>query len=201
MKIFALVNNHPQQYVPGPLAEGPLVWDMLPDSCLLRSGNVLFLPDLTHRYEAVPTLAVKIGRLGKSIAPRFAHRYVAEITVALHIRDLTRLDALREAGLPWVMAWGFDRSLVTGNFVPADDLAALADIKLEVTDTVTHTTVGSCGLIIDLPHVIEAVSRDNTLKNGDLILPSLAPSGLVLKPGQLLSASLDGRSLLEVKIK
>ncbi|MDE6668824.1 MAG: fumarylacetoacetate hydrolase family protein [Muribaculaceae bacterium] len=201
MKIFALVNNHPQQCAPGPLAEGPLVWDMLPDSCLLRSGNILFLPDLTHRYEAVPTLAVKIGRLGKSVAPRFAYRYVAEVTVALHIRDLTRLDALREAGLPWSMSWGFDRSLVTGNFVPADDFAALDDMKVDVTDTVSRTVADSLGMTIDLPHVIEAVSRDNTLKNGDLILPSLAPSGLVLQPGQLLSASLDGYPLLEVKIK
>lgn len=201
MKIFALVNNHPQQCVPGPLAEEPLVWDMLPDSCLLRSGNILFLPDLDHRYEAVPALAVKIGRLGKSVAPRFAYRYVAEVTVALHIRDLTRLASLRAANLPWVMAWGFDRTLVTGNFIPAEDLTQLTDITLEVTDNVSHTRVLSSGMIIDLPHVIEAVSRDNTLKNGDLILPSLAPEGLALQPGQLLSASLGGRSLLEVKIK
>ncbi len=201
MKIFALVNNHPAQCVPGPLAEGPLVWDMLPDSCLLRSGNVLFLPDLTHRYEAVPTIAVKIGRLGKSIAPRFAYRYVSEMTVALHIRDLTRLEALRAAGLPWSMAWGFDRSLVIGNFIPVDNLTTLAKITLEVKDNVSNVTFQSSGMTIDLPYVIEAISRDNTLKNGDIILPSLSPEGLVLQPGQLLSASLDGRPLLEVKIK
>ena len=201
MKIFALVNNHPLMCAPGPLAEGPLVWDMLPDSCLLRSGNILFLPDLNHRYEAVPALAVKIGRLGKSVTPRFAHRYVTEVTVALHIRDLTRLDELRQAGLPWVMAWGFDRSLVTGEFVPVKDFAALSGMTLEVTDTAGGTSMRTSGMYIDLSYVIEAVSHDNTIKNGDLILPALAPSGLTLQPRQLLSASLDGCPLLEVKIK
>ena len=46
----------------------------IPDSSLLRSGQPFFIPDFAGEFRAMPSAVVRIGRLGKGIAPRFAVR-------------------------------------------------------------------------------------------------------------------------------
>ena len=73
---------------------------MKPDTALLRNGNPFFLPDFSDEIHYETELVLKISRLGKNIAEKFAHRYYDEITVGIDFtaRDLQR--KLKEKGLP-----------------------------------------------------------------------------------------------------
>ena len=52
--------------------------EIIPDSSIQKSGKPFFMPFTNERYECRIAAAVRIGRLGKNIASRFASRYYNE---------------------------------------------------------------------------------------------------------------------------
>lgn len=72
-----------------------------PDSAILKDGKPFFIPDFSNEVHYEAEVVVRICRLGKNIAPRFAHRYYDAVTVGIDFtaRDLQR--KFREAGNPW----------------------------------------------------------------------------------------------------
>ena len=54
--------------------EAPVIF-MKPDSAILKGGKPFFIPDFAERFDYEAELVVRISKLGKNIAPRFAHRY------------------------------------------------------------------------------------------------------------------------------
>ena len=195
MKIFAITDNY---YGGDPAgAEGP-GWRFLPDSAVFRAPNPHFLEDERSSAGAFPTLAVRIDRLGKSIAPRFASRYTGHVAIAVNIRDLDAEERLRRSGLPIDPAWGYDRSLLLSDWfeVPFDSIAE-AEVSVSLSEGAVLVWRAS-ELTVGLPGVIEAVSRTNLLKMGDIILPGFHRNGLALSPDRMLKATLrlpgaDGR--------
>lgn len=72
-----------------------------PDSAILKDGKPFFIPDFSDEVHYETEVVVRICRLGKNIAPRFARRYYDAVTVGIDFtaRDLQR--KFREAGNPW----------------------------------------------------------------------------------------------------
>lgn len=188
MKIFAVTNNYnsPESY-PSPFGPGEIDWYELPDSSILRSGNPFYVPDFDEEFRAYPSIAFRIGRLGKSIAPRFASRYIDRIGMGTAVIATSLLKQLRDKGAPWTRATAFDRSLLLGNLEAAD---ALLEKGMNFTMSCGGEKINydSAYLQEDIDHIISRLSRDNTLKNGDIILAGLTPRGLLLKPGTRLIA-------------
>ncbi len=91
-----------------------------PDSAILKDGKPFFIPDFSNEVHYETEVVVRICRLGKNIAPRFAHRYYDAVTVGIDFtaRDLQR--KFREAGNPWELCKGFDNSAAIGTFVPLE---------------------------------------------------------------------------------
>lgn len=165
------------KYSPDP--EKLPAWLAIPDSAIIKNGNPFFVPDFDTSFSAVPFLALKITKLGKSVAPRFAHRYFEEATVALLVFADTMLENLRAAGLPWTAATCFDRSCILGEFFKTD---ANTDRKISI-----RTYDGTEQFILPtadaVNNAISAASADNTLKTGDLILLPLIPTNPLTQPG------------------
>ena len=110
MKIFAIGLNyasHNKEMQRTFEAAEPVIF-MKPDTALLRNGNPFFLPDFSDEIHYETELVIKINRLGKNIAEKFAHRYYDELTVGIDFtaRDLQRKQ--KELGLPWEIAKAFD---------------------------------------------------------------------------------------------
>ena len=64
------------------------------DSALLTRGKPFFVPDNLGRIDYEAEVVVRISRLGKNIATRFAHRYYDAVTVGI---DFTARDLQRRA--------------------------------------------------------------------------------------------------------
>ncbi|HET9571311.1 MAG TPA: fumarylacetoacetate hydrolase family protein [Bacteroidales bacterium] len=167
-----------------------------------RANKPFFLPDFSNEIHYETELVVRICKLGKNIAARFAHRYYEEVTVGL---DLTARDIqqrLRKAGMPWEICKGFDGSAQLGEFVNLKDLGDIQnlDIKLDING---KTVQNGCtaDMIFTVDTVIEYASRFFTLKTGDLIFTG-TPSGVgPLHKEDHLEASLQGKKLLDLRIK
>lgn len=178
-----------------------LMWYEMADSSILKSGNPFFVPDFDTEFKAYPTVVYRIGRLGKSIAPRFADRYIDAVGPGTAIIAESLLQRLKEAGLPWTRAVSFDRSLLLGNLQPIDALINNKAYEFEISTQ--KATYSIDNLHADNLHVIAELSQENTLKNGDLILVGLMPVGLNLVPGSKLTARAESlkTNLLDINIK
>ena len=90
MKIFAVGMNYAEhnQELHGNAAKttAPVIFTKA-DSALLTGGKPFFIPDFTQRCDYETELVVRICRLGRSIAPCFAHRYYDAVTVGIDYRD------------------------------------------------------------------------------------------------------------------
>jgi len=180
-----------------------------PDSSMAQApaskgstNKPFFLPDFSNEVHYETELVIKICKLGKNIAARFAHRYYAEVTVGLDLTARDLQQKLRKAGMPWEISKGFDGSAVLGNFVPLAELGDVQnlDIKLDING---KTVQNGCtaDMIFAVDTVIEYASRFFTLKTGDLIFTG-TPAGVgPLFKEDHLEAYLAGKKLLDLRIK
>lgn len=143
---------------------------MKSDSSLLKDGKPFFIPDFSSEIHYETELVVKIDRLGKNIAERFAHRYYTEVTVGIDFtaRDLQR--KLREQGLPWELSKAFDNSAVVGTFVPVEQVGSISNLPFHLDINGKTVQKGNTqDMLFSVDKIIAYVSRFFTLKIGDLI--------------------------------
>jgi 2-keto-4-pentenoate hydratase/2-oxohepta-3-ene-1,7-dioic acid hydratase in catechol pathway len=178
----------------------PVVF-LKPDSALLKKNKPFFLPDFSQNIHYEVEVVVKISKLGKGIAAKYAHRYYDEITVGIDItaRDIQGRNS--KAGLPWELSKGFDGSAPIGTFIPAREIDIRnVDFSLNINDKTVQKS-NTSDLIYGVDEIIEYISRFFTLKTGDLIFTG-TPSGVgQLKRNDNLVAYIGDKPLLDFMIK
>ncbi len=205
MKIIAVGMNYAQHNRElGHTQENrePVIF-MKPDSAILKDGKPFFVPDFSHEVHYETEVVVRICRLGKNIAPRFAHRYYDAVTVGIDFtaRDLQR--KFREAGNPWELCKGFDNSAAIGTFISLEqasgDLQNL-DFHLDI-DGCEVQRGNTADMLFKIDDIIAYVSRFMTLKIGDLLFTG-TPAGVgPVSVGQHLQGYLGGEKLLDFHIR
>ena len=86
------------------------------DSALLVNRKPFFIPDETSSPVAYPALALRVCRLGKTVAPRYADRYYDAIAPALDIQAADLLAQAQTQGQPWTTAISLDGSFPLGEW-------------------------------------------------------------------------------------
>ncbi|NDV67596.1 fumarylacetoacetate hydrolase family protein [Dysgonomonas sp. 25] len=151
-----------------------------PDSAILHNDkNQFYIPDFTSDVHYEAEIVVRIDKMGKNIAERFAHRYYKEITTGL---DLTARDLqteLRKKGLPWEISKSFDNSAVIGNFVPKEKYGKeVTNLNFHLDKNAeTVQRANTSEMIHTIDQIIAYASRFFTLKTGDLIFTG-TPAGV-----------------------
>lgn len=182
--------------------EDPTIF-MKSDVSLLKDGKPFYIPDFTEDLQYEAEVVVKINRLGKNIARRFAYRYYDEITIGIDMtaRDLQR--KLKEKGLPWELCKSFDNSAVIGEFVSLEELEkTINNIQFHLNIDGSEVQNGNTSdMLFQVDEIIEYVSRFVTLKIGDLIFTG-TPSGVgKLFINNHLEGYVENRKLLDFYIK
>ena len=181
--------------------EAPVVFTKA-DSALLTRGRPFFLPDFTERCDYETELVVCINHLGRCIPERFAHRYYDEVTVGI---DFTARDVqgrLREKGLPWDLAKGFDGSAAIGQWVPLSELGPVQDLhfRLDINgETVQQGHTADMTYSVD--KLVSYISQFFTLKTGDLIFTGTPVGVGPVHIDDHLTGWLEGRKVLEFNVK
>lgn len=183
MTIYAIVN--PLLSSPEKITSQAPVWTLISQAAILQGGNPFFVPDFASSFEARIALAIKIGKLGKGIAPRFAHRYIDSAAPALLFVATDLLESLKSTGRPWSQAISYDRSLAIGKFTNLsleDCKSCMLAMSMESTELAFSAQWSADSLSPGIEETIAAVSSDNTLKMGDIILIGIADSGPQVNP-------------------
>lgn len=175
---------------------------MKPDSAILKDGKPFFIPDFSNEIHYETELVVRINRLGKNIATRFASRYYDAVTVGIDFtaRDLQR--KFREAGHPWELSKGFDSSAAIGTFVPAERFEDIQHLNFHLDiDGKTVQSGNTADMLFRIDDIISYVSRFVTLKIGDLLFTG-TPAGVgPVSIGQHLEGYLEKDKLLDFYIR
>lgn len=186
MKIIAVApagNSAVPQYV------------LMADSCVITTDRPFFLPAFAPRFTARLAVALRMERQGKSIARRFASRYVGSAAPAAvvvpHGHDRQATGALDEA---------FDGALLLGNFTGVAD-GAVNEALVECTCGAARSQGTPNGAGVDFAKAIEEISSMCTIKTGDIILLHTDAPQVEIEAGFTLNARLNKIDNLTIRIK
>ncbi|MBR6166851.1 MAG: hypothetical protein IKQ50_00210 [Paludibacteraceae bacterium] len=151
------------------------------DSCLLNGRKPMFLPDWTAELGVTDCLILRVSRLGKEIAPKYADRYYDAIAPGA---DFIALDVAREAqaaGQPWTRALAFDYSLAIGEWTKGE------------------WTMDN--LILTPEEAIAEASKVMTIRQGDFIYIQAKCAPRLVQKEDVIRVEIDGEEKLYCKIK
>ena len=157
------------------------------DSCLLNGRKPFFVPDWTSEVGVTDCIILRVCRLGKEIAPKFADRYYDAIAPGADFIAMDRVQELQAAGRPWTSALAFDYSLAIGEWISNDEMIATALLNDE--------------LIISPEEAIAQASKVMTIRQGDLIYIQVQQAPQPVQKEQILRKEIDGQEKLYCKIK
>lgn len=203
MKIIAIGRNYIEhaKELNNPVPAEPVIF-LMPETALIRNNKPFFYPDFSTDVHYEVELVIKIDKLGKNIAEKFAHRYYNEIGIGIDFtaRDLQAI--LKNKGLPWEKAKAFDGAAPLGNFISKQELSNISNISFSLEKNGETVQQGnSKDMIFSFDSIIESVSKYFTLKIGDLIYTG-TPAGVgPVNIGDNLVAKIEGKELLKVQIR
>lgn len=178
------------------------VFFLKPDTALLIENKPFYLPDFSNDIHHEVEIVLKINRVGKNIAEKFAHKYYDELTVGIDFtaRDIQKVQ--KEKGLPWEKAKGFDNSAPVGKFVSKGNLPAMNNLNFHLTINGKMVQKGNTSdLLFSFNKIISFISQFITLKIGDLIFTGTPVGVGAVKIGDKLEAFLEEEKLLAVEVK
>lgn len=171
MKIIAIGWNymeHNKELNRENLPPHPVIF-MKPETALLKDNSPFYLPDFSSQIEYEAEIVVRISKMGKNIASKFAHRYYDAIALGIDFTARDLQNQLKVAGSPWDICKGFDNSAPISKFIPAQNLN-LSDLSFSLYLNGNNVQQGNTSnMIWNIDEIISFVSRYFTLKTGDLI--------------------------------
>ena len=198
MKVIGVINNYESS-----VNEDKLFPDMflLADSSLLKDGKPFFLPDFDPEFKMYPSLVVRINRLGKNIASRFANRYYDAMTIGLNARAECRVKEIIATQTPWASAVAFDGAAVLGEFEPKENMD-FENLRFEIRKNDKKIFVWEYSkLSIEIDELISQISKRFTLKIGDYIYVGLSNDGFEIKIDDMIIGQMKEKEMLNFKIK
>ncbi len=179
MKIIRIVSLLPKESM-----------DFHPDSALLLPGRPLFYPDFGGEWRVATMLAVRLNRLGKNVAVKFASRYYDALSIAVRIEPSVA-NCMADGELS-----GMDTSITHGDWMDPERFMAFGRV------TIGETEVKIPYSAADIDRAVSRVSRHTTVKMGDILLLPLGADDVVplVRRSRLRAAAGDGEEIMNVKV-
>jgi len=203
MKIICIGRNYADhaKEMNSPLPSVPMFF-MKPDTSLLRPGMPFFYPAFSNDVHFECELIVKINRVGKNIAEKFAHKYYSEIGLGIDFTARDLQSECKKNGHPWEIAKAFEGSAgISKEFIDKSELD-LGNLSFSMMQNDTTVQSGlSSDMIFSIDALIAYVSTFMTLKKGDLIYTG-TPAGVgPIQINDNLVGYIGNRKMFDIKIK
>jgi 2-keto-4-pentenoate hydratase/2-oxohepta-3-ene-1,7-dioic acid hydratase in catechol pathway len=176
---------------------------MKPDTALLSGDKSRFyIPDFSSDVHYETELIVRIDKMGKNIAERFAYRYYNEITLGIDFTARDIQTGLKQRSQPLEISKAFDNSAAVGRFVPKEKYGKSIqelDFALKIDEKVVQSA-NTNEMLHSVDKIIAFASRFFTLKTGDLIFTGTPAGTGKVEIGNNLKGILERDELLELHI-
>ncbi|MCD2260035.1 fumarylacetoacetate hydrolase family protein [Psychroserpens luteolus] len=179
----------------------PVVF-LKPDTSILLKKQPFFIPDFSDDVHHEVEILVKINKVGKHIAKKFAHKYYDQIGLGIDFTARDLQAQLKAKGLPWEKAKAFDGAAVIGEWLPKSDFENVNNINFSLFKNETKVQDGNTSLMLwKIDEIIEYVSKYFTLKIGDIIFTG-TPSGVgKVLANDKLKGYIEDKQLFSITVK
>lgn len=173
-----------------------------PQTAIPIKGQPFFYPDFSKEIHYEAEVVVKIKKLGKHIAPEFAHKYYDELSLGIDFTARDLQSECKEKGLPWEKAKAFDGSAALGSFISKEKFKDMNNIDFQLFLNGEKKQDGnSKDMLFSIDELIAYISTFFTLKIGDVIYTG-TPEGVgEVKKGDQLEGVLGGEKVLKIAIR
>lgn len=178
------------------------VFFLKPDTAISPKGHPFFIPDFSQNVQHEVEVVVRINRLGKHIDEKFAHKYYDQIGLGIDFTARDVQQEMKEKGLPWEKAKGFDGSaVISRSYLSKEDLD-LDNLSFSLKKNGEVVQEGNTAdMIFNIDKIIAYISQFYTLKIGDLIYTG-TPSGVgQVNNGDVLEGFIGEQKMYEVKVR
>ncbi len=172
-----------------------------PDASILLKKQPFFIPDFSNDIHHEVEILVKINKVGKHIASRFAHKYYDEIGLGIDFTARDLQTELKAKGLPWEKAKAFDGSAIVGQFYPKENFD-LENLKFQLLQNDEVVQDGNTNAMLwKIDELIGYVSQYFTLKKGDIIFTG-TPAGVgKVEENDVLVGTIEGNKAFQIRVK
>lgn len=202
MKIICIGRNYAEhaKELGNEIPENPVIF-MKPDTAVLKKGSDFYIPEFSEDIHYELEVVLKISKGGKYIQEEKAGNYFEEIALGIDFTARDLQSKLKEKGLPWELAKGFDGSAVISDFYKKEDYD-LKNLQFSLLKNKEEVQNGNTSLMLFSPEkIIAFVSKYFTLKTGDLIFTG-TPKGVgKVAENDILEAYLENKKMLDLRIQ
>lgn len=203
MKIICIGRNYTEHIneLNNERPDEPVVF-IKPDSAILPNEQDFYIPEFSKDIHYEVELLVKIKKVGKHIDQKFAHKYYDEVGLGIDFTARDLQQKLKEKGLPWEKAKGFDGAAVIGKWLPKSNFEDLNDVEFTLLKNDTPVQIGHTKLMLwKIDELIAYVSKYFMLKKGDVIFTG-TPAGVGrVAVNDYLTGVLEGQELFRINVK
>ena len=203
MKIICVGRNYSEHIkeLDNQRPEEPVLF-MKPDSAVILKNNPFIIPTFSSDIHFEVEVLVKINKIGKHISREFAPDYYEEVGLGIDFTARDLQSKLKEKGLPWERAKGFDGSAMVGQFVNKQTLGDLENLEFSLQKNEEIVQKGNTAdMLWKIDELIEYISKYFTLKIGDIIFTG-TPSGVgPVSHGDQLVGFVNNQEFFSVKVK
>ena len=203
MKIVCIGRNYPQHAAElgNEKPESPVIF-IKPDTAKLQRRFPFYIPHFSNEIHHEVEVLVKINRIGKYIEEKFAYKYYQEIGLGIDFTARDLQQNLKDKGLPWEKAKGFDGSALIGDWFDKDNFTDLKQLDFELVKNGATVQKGNTSQMLwSIDALIAEISRFFTLKIGDVIFTG-TPAGVApVAENDVLEGYLGELKAFKVKVK
>lgn len=183
------------------LTDDPVIF-LKPETALLQKRQPFFIPEFSGDIHHEIELVLKINKVGKNIAEKFAHKYFDEIGLGIDFTARDLQQKLKAKGLPWELAKAFDGSAPVGSFMDKKLLDFEQGVEFQLRINKELRQKGNSNMMLfSFNKIISFVSSYITLKKGDLIFTG-TPEGVgSVKIGDKLEGYIGEEKLITVLVR
>ena len=202
MKIICIGRNYSEhaKELGNEIPDDPVIF-MKPDTAILKKGSDFYIPEFSDDIHYELEVVLKISKGGKYIQKENAGNHYDEIGLGLDFTARDLQTKLKDKGLPWELAKGFDGSAVVSDFISKEKYD-LTNLGFSLSKNNEKVQEGNTGEMIFSPDdIIAFASQYFTLRVGDLIFTG-TPKGVgKVSENDLLEAYLEDKKLFSLKIQ
>ena len=173
-----------------------------PDSAILPKEQDFYIPEFSNEIHYEVEVLVKIKKVGKHISKKFAHTYYDEVGLGIDFTARDLQSQLKQKGLPWEKAKGFDGAAVVGKWISKNKYENVDKLGFSLLKNGEKVQNGDTSLMLwKIDELISYVSTYFMLKKGDILFTG-TPAGVgKVSPNDYLSGTLEGEEMFAINVK
>lgn len=203
MKIFCVGRNYAEhaRELGNAIPDEPVIF-IKPKSALLQTHTPFYYPEFTNELHYEAELVLRVSKNGKYIQERHASKYYNGVTVGIDFTARDLQNDLKEKGLPWEKAKGWDNSAVVGKWIDITPKINLKNINFSLYKNKELVQQGnSKDMLFNFDQIVANISNYFSLNIGDLIFTG-TPAGVgECVVGDELEGFFEEESVFQVEVK